>query len=188
MSSVQLQPISATEVSTGLASNPNPDTLYYLNVSPYTLYRWSGSGKTVVTLSAAGIAAFQAAPIISKPSQVNMGTGAAISGTATITGAQLATGLLVFTGGAGTQTLPTAAALLAALGTGGGAGTAHDFYVDNSAGSGTCTLAVSASILVPATVVVTGGATLTVAGQATGLACFRILFSSATAAVVFRLG
>jgi hypothetical protein len=113
-------------------------------------------------------------------------TGAAISGTATITAAQLATGSLVFSGGAGSQTLPTAALLGALIGA--KQGTEFDFTVDNSAGSGTCTLVVSASILVPATVVVTGGATLTVAGQATGLALFRIVFSSATAAVVFRIG
>lgn len=166
MGQVLIQPVSAAEVANGIAGNP--DTLYRLNVAPYTFYRWTGQSLVPTDVG----------------DQI---VGAPISGTATITGAQLAKGGLVFSGGAGTQTLPTAALLLAALG-GGGAGTVHDFFVDNSAGSGTCTLAVSASILVPATVVVTGGATLTVAGQATGLACFRILFSSTTAAVVFRLG
>ena len=130
MSNVPLQPISATEVSTGLASSPNPDTIYYLNVSPYTLYRWSGSGKTVVALTNG------TTPVMTKPATINA-TGGAISGTATISAANLATGALTFTGGAGTQTLPTAADLLAAIG-GTGQGTTFDFSVDNSAGSGTC--------------------------------------------------
>lgn len=168
MSQNFIQPVTAGEVANGIAGDP--DTLYRLTTAPWGLHRFIGAG---LALQPVGVS--------------RRIVGAAISGTATLTGAQVAKGGLVFSGGAGTQTLPTAALLLAALG-GGGAGTVHDFFVDNSAGSGTCTLAVSASILVPATVVVTGGATLTVAGQATGLALFRIVFSSATAAVVFRLG
>lgn len=113
-------------------------------------------------------------------------TGAAISGTATITAAQLVTGALIFSGGAGTQTLPTATLLGAALRA--GQGTSFEFTVDNTAGSGTCTIAVGAGI-VAATPVVTGGATLTVANSATqGIGIFRIVFSSATAAVLFRIG
>lgn len=112
--------------------------------------------------------------------------GAAISGTATITAAQLLTGALIFSGGAGTQTLPTGALLGAALGA--RKGTVFEFTVDNTAGSGTCTLATGTNMIAgPA--VVTGGATLTVANSATqGIGLFRIVFSSATAAVVFRLG
>lgn len=163
-----MQGVSAAELAAGVYGNP--DTLYYSKEAPYGIARWVGPSLPLIPVGVT-------CRVI----------GAAVSGTATITAAQLATGGLVFSGGAGTQTLPTAAALLAQLG-GGGAGTVFDFFVDNSAGSGTCTLAVSASILVPATVVVTGGATLTVAGQATGLALFRIVFSSTTAAVIFRLG
>jgi hypothetical protein len=113
-------------------------------------------------------------------------TGAAVSGTATVTAAQLVTGSLVFSGGAGTQTLPTATLLGAALNA--GAGTVFDFHVDNTAGSGTCTIAASTGI-VAGPAVVTGGATLTVANSATqGVGVFRIVFTSATTAVLFRLG
>ena len=171
MSQIAIQSVVAGDVTAGLAApNGNPDTLYRLGEAPYELHKLVGDR---LPLSPIGT--------------MRKVTPGAISGTATISAAALASGGLVFTGGAGTQTLPTAALLLAQLG-GGGKGTIFDFFVDNSAGSGTCTLAVSASILVPATIVVTGGATLTVAGQATGLALFRIVFSSATAAVIFRMG
>ncbi len=113
-------------------------------------------------------------------------TGAAIAGTATITAAQLLQGALTFTGGAGTQTLPTATLLGAALNA--AQGTRFFFTVDNTAGSGTCTVAVGAGI-VAAAPVITGGATLTVANSATqGIGVFLIVFSSATAAVLFRVG
>ncbi len=113
-------------------------------------------------------------------------TGAAISGTATVTAAQLALGALIFSGGAGTQTLPTATLIGAAINA--SQGTSFDFTVDNTAGSGTCTVAVGSGI-VAAAPVVTGGATLTVANSATqGIGVFRLVFSSATAAVLFRLG
>ena len=167
MSQNFIQAITPDELANGIKTDP--DTFYRRTTAPYPMFKGNGTNYPE--------------PIGNTKHIV----GGAIAGTATISAASLARGGLVFTGGAGTQTLPTAALLLAALG-GGGAGTVHDFFVDNSAGSDTCTLAVSASILIPATIVVTGGGTLTVAGQATGLALFRIVFSSATAAVIFRLG
>ena len=126
-------------------------------------------------------------------SQTATGTGnilegmtAAISGTGTMTAAALGTGKLIFTGGAGTQTLPTATNIgtqLQAV-----QGTVFDFSVDNTAGSGTCTIAVNTGI-VAAVPVITGGATLTVANSATqGIGAFRLVFSSATAAVLYRIG
>jgi hypothetical protein len=116
--------------------------------------------------------------------QVGNATTAAISGTATITAANLATGTLVFTGGAGTQTLPTATN----IGTQLGAVTTFDFIVDNTAGSGTCTIAVNTGI-VAAVPIITGGATLTIANSATqGIGLFRLAFSSATAAILYRIG
>lgn len=113
-------------------------------------------------------------------------TGTAVSGTASITTAALLTGSLIFSGGVGTQTLPTATALGLALNA--KAGTSFEFYIDNTAGSGTATLAVNTGIVASAAVI-TGGATLTVANSATqGIGIFRIVFSSATAAVLYRIG
>lgn len=112
-------------------------------------------------------------------------TGAAVAGTATVTTAQLLTGSLVFSGGAGTQTLPTATLLGTALNA--KQGTVFDFSVDNTAGSGTCTIAVGAGMTAAA--VITGGNTLTVGNSATvGVAQFRLHFFSATGAVLYRLG
>jgi hypothetical protein len=118
--------------------------------------------------------------------RVRYRTGAAVAGTGTVTAAQLVAGSLVFSGGAGTQTLPTATLLGSALNA--SAGTVFDFTVDNTAGSGTCTIGASTGI-VAGPAVVTGGATLTIANSTTqGIGLFRLVFSSATAAVLFRIG
>ena len=112
-------------------------------------------------------------------------TAAAVNVTATVTAAQLKTGVLSSTSVAAVAaTLPTAAALLAVL-TGAAAGTWFDFAVDNSAGANTVTVTASASITA-ATAVITGGANLAVAAGAVGL--FRVYFTSATVAKVYRLG
>lgn len=111
----------------------------------------------------------------------------AVNVTATLTGSQVAKGLITSTSAAAVAaTLPTAALLLAALGT-PGADTKKvlDFIVDNSAGANTVTVVASASITA-ATAVVTGGATLTIASGAVGL--FKIFFTSATVAKIYRVG
>lgn len=112
--------------------------------------------------------------------------GVTITGAATLTAAELATGAIIYTGGAASVTLPTATLLGTALRA--GASTQFDFAVDNTGGSGTCTIVVGTGI-VAGPAVVTGGATLTVAASATqGIGLFRLVFSSATAAVLFRIG
>ena len=111
-------------------------------------------------------------------------TASAINATATATAAQVATGLITSTSAAATAiTFPTAASLLAALGT--TTQSYFDLVVDNVSGANTVTMTPSASITA-ATAVVTGGATLTVASGAAGI--FRIYFTSATAAKVYRIG
>lgn len=160
------EPISATELSTrtGRASVIYDDSTTGLS------YLWDATNSKFQPLNVRS---------------VNR-TGAAVSGTATVTVAQLVTNALVFSGGSGTQTLPTATLLGAALNA--TQGTVFDFHVDNTAGSGTCTIAASTGI-VAGPAVITGGATLTVANSATqGIGLFRIVFSSATAAVLFRIG
>lgn len=123
-------------------------------------------------------------PIVTTSGLVQKHTASAINATATATAAQLSTGLVTSTSVAATAiTFPTAASLLSALGA--AAGTSYDLIVDNSAGANTVTMTASATITA-ATAVVTGGATLTVASGATGI--FRIYFTSATAAKVYRVG
>lgn len=118
--------------------------------------------------------------------RINYRNGVTITGAATLTAAQLATGQINYTGGAASVTLPTATLLGVELRA--SQGTVFDFAVDNTAGSGTCTI-VAAANLIAGPAVITGGATLTVANSATqGIGLFRIVFSSATAAVLFRLG
>lgn len=83
-----------------------------------------------------------------------------------------------------TLTLDTATNL--ATGLGAVQGTVVDFYIDNSAGASTVTLAVNTGITA-ATPVITGGGTLTVS-VANAVGIFRLVFTSATAAKLYRIG
>ncbi len=115
---------------------------------------------------------------------------AAINSTATATAAQVKTGWITSTSAAATTiTLPTGTLLGTALGA--VAGTSFDLYIDNTAGANTVTIAVAVNgissawqaQLIAATASVTPAALspLDVVSGVTGLACFRLMFSSATA-------
>ena len=115
-------------------------------------------------------------------------TGSAINSTATATAAQMVGGLITSTSAIATDiTTPTATAI-AALIPGAAQGTSFDLLIDNSAGASLVTLVLDGSITVPSTVVITGGATLTVAGSGTNeVGLFRFTFTSGTTAVVNRI-
>ncbi len=105
--------------------------------------------------------------------------------TATLEAAELATGYITSTSAAAVSlTLPTATLLAAEIGA--VAGTSFEFIVDNTAGANTVTILVGAGITA-ATPVITGGATLTVS-VANAIGIFRIVFSSATVAKLYRIG
>ena len=110
------------------------------------------------------------------------GTANAIDATATATAAQVATGYITSTSAAATTiTLPTGTLLGAALSA--TQGTSLDLFIDNTAGASTVTVAVAVNGVLSSAAVDTAGSfgDLTIASGATGLACFRIMFSSATA-------
>jgi hypothetical protein len=112
-------------------------------------------------------------------------TAHAANVTATLEAAQLATGYITSTSAAAVSlTLPTATLLATELGA--TAGTSFEFIVDNTAGANTVTIIVGAGITA-ATPVITGGATLTVS-VANDIGIFRIVFSSATVAKLYRIG
>lgn len=114
---------------------------------------------------------------------------AAINATATATAAEVATGYLTSTSvGTVTITLPTGTLLGAALGA--TRGTTLDLYVDNTAGASTVTVAVATNGILSAAAAAGSGAgagLLTVPSGVTGIGCFRIIFSSATAYVFSRI-
>lgn len=122
---------------------------------------------------------------------VRKNTASAINATATATAAQVAGGLITSTSAAATGiTLPTATQLGTQLGA--VQGTMFDFVVDNTAGSNTVTIIVGSGI-VAAKQVSSGDtavdALLTVAASATvGIGLFRLVFSSPTATVLYRIG
>jgi hypothetical protein len=119
----------------------------------------------------------------------NHPTTAAINATATATAAQVATGYITSTSAAATTiTLPTGTDLGTALGA--TAGTTMDLFVDNTAGASTVTIAVATNGILSAAAAAGSGAgagLLTVAFGVTGIGCFRIMFSSATAYVFSRI-
>jgi hypothetical protein len=119
----------------------------------------------------------------------NHPTTAAINATATATAAQVATGYITSTSAAATTiTLPTGTLLGTQLGA--TAGTVIDLFVDNTAGANTVTIAVATNGILSAAAAAGSGAgagLLTVPSGVTGLACFRIMFSSATAYVFSRI-
>jgi hypothetical protein len=111
----------------------------------------------------------------------------AINATATATAAQVATGYITSTSAAATAiTLPTGTLLGAALSA--TQGTVLDLFVDNTAGASTVTMVVATNGILSTAAADTPGSfgDLTIAAGATGLACFRIMFSSATAYVFTR--
>ncbi len=106
----------------------------------------------------------------------------AINSTATATAAQVKTGWITSTSAAATAiTLPTGTDLGAALGA--VKGTVHRLYIDNTAGSNTVTIVVAVNGILSALAVAVGASAglLTVPSGVTGLACFELMFSSATA-------
>jgi hypothetical protein len=114
---------------------------------------------------------------------------AAINATATATAAEVATGYITSTSvGTVTITLPTGTLLGAALGA--TRGTTLDLYVDNTAGANTVTIAVATNGILSAAAAAgssAGAGLLTVPSGVTGIGCFRIMFSSATAYVFSRI-
>ena len=113
----------------------------------------------------------------------------AINATATATALQISSGYITSTSAAPTTiTLPTGTLLGAQLGA--VRGTAFDLFIDNTAGASTVTIAVAVNGILSAAAAAAAGAgagLLTVPSGVTGLACFRLIFSSATAYTFTRI-
>lgn len=115
-------------------------------------------------------------------------TPAAINSTATATADQVASGYITSTSAAATTiTLPTGTLLGSQLGA--TAGTVMDLYIDNTAGANTVTIAVAVNGILSAAAAANGASQglLTVPSGVTGQACFRLMFSSATAYTFTRI-
>ena len=153
------------------------------------------TGKVVFdeTLLVTGIATFTAKPVLPILTELNTAidtrsTSAAINSTATATASEVATGYITSTSAGGTTiTLPTGTALGGELGA--SAGDVFDLVIDNTAGSSVVTIAVAVNGILSTAAADTPGSfgDLTVASGATGLAVYRIMFSSATAYAFTRV-
>jgi hypothetical protein len=118
-------------------------------------------------------------------------TPVAINATATATAAQVASGYITSTSAAATTiTLPTSTVIAAAIGA--VQGTVFKLYIDNTAGANTVTITpdssqVKSQVAQVATYGVPTFGLFTVASGTTGIACFQLVFSSATAASIARI-
>lgn len=116
---------------------------------------------------------------------------AAINATATATAAQVASGYITSTSASATTiTLPTSTVIAAQIGA--VAGTVFDLYIDNTGGANTVTITpdssqVKSQVAQVATYGVPTFGLFTVASGTTGIGCFRLVFSSATAASIARI-
>jgi len=125
-------------------------------------------------------------PVLDNPIGVHR-TTVSIPATATATPAQIAAGYIITTSAAATTiTLPTGTLLGAAVNA--IKGTTLDFFVDNTGGANTVTIAVAVNGILSTAAVDTAGSfgDLTVASGVTGLARYTIMFSSPTAYVFTR--
>jgi len=154
------------------------------NTGAVTVDATFGTATSVTTLAATTVTASNLVF-----TDQNHPTTAAINATATATAAEVATGYITSTSvGTVTITLPTGTDLGTALGA--TRGTTLDLYVDNTAGANTVTVAVATNGILSAAAAAGSGAgagLLTVPSGVTGIACFRIMFSSATAYVFSRI-
>ena len=140
-----------------------------------------------------GVATFTAKPVLPILTELNTtidthSTSAAINATATATAAEVATGYITSTSAAATTiTLPTGTLLGGELAA--SAGDVFDLVIDNTAGANTVTIAAAVNGVLSTAGVDTAGSfgDLTVASGATGLAVYRIMFSSATAYAFTRV-
>lgn len=159
----------------------NKESQFVMKYSAFKLLMLSSNTLTELT-AGAGVTVdgvlLKDGYVVNKPTPVEMNV------TATATPAQILSGYITSTSDAAVSiTTPTATAIGALIGA--VAGTSFDFTIDNSAGANTVTLILDASIAV-VTPAITGGATLTVS-TSNDIGIFRVVFTSATAAKIFRI-
>ena len=126
-------------------------------------------------------------PTLGNPKITHFST-ASIPATATATAGEVATGYIITTSAATTTiTLPTGTLLGAELNA--VKGTVFDLFIDNTGGANIVTIAVAVNGILSTAAADTAGSfgDLTVAAGVTGLAQFRLMFSSATAYVFTRV-
>lgn len=137
---------------------------------------------TDITTIAFGTAEMKVGPVIEERTTISA------NATATLTAAQVRTGYITSTSAAVTVlTLPTGTLLGAELGA--ARGTIHEFYIDNTLGANTVTVAVAVDGVLSSAAVANGASQglLTVPSGVTGIGGFRIVFSSATTYVFTRI-
>ena len=153
----------------------------------------AGSGVTISASSSGSNENLTLSPkgtgLLIEDTAINIYTPVAINATATATAAQVASGYITSTSAAATTiTLPTGTLLGTALGA--AQGTVFNLYIDNTAGANTVTIAVAVNGILSAAAAAGSGAgagLLTVPSGVTGMACFQLMFSSATAYTFSRV-
>lgn len=168
---------NATPVAQQAAANDLGTTLSNLGL------RVAGATYSLTTSSAV---TFTGTTKVKAP--IDTHTTAAVNSTATLTAAQVAGGYITSTSASPTtMTMPTGTLLGTQLGA--AQGTVMDLFIDNTAGANTVTLAVGTNAILSAAAVANSASQglLTVPSGVTGQACFRLMFSSASAYTITRI-
>ena len=147
----------------------------------------TGSVVSSIAQSFAGDKTFSGNVITNGNVIISNPTNAAINTTATATAANLLTGYITSTTVAAVNiTLPTASAIATAIGGTVANGTSLEFSVYNSGSTNAVTLVVGTGITVQTTPVITGSNSLVISAAAK-MGHFRLVFTSATTAMLFRV-
>lgn len=145
----------------------------------------AGGSTATFSVGAGGINT--TGPLVSSSQIVNH-TPVAVNSTATLTSAQIVSGYITSTSAAGTtMTMPTGTLLGGAVGA--TQGTILVFYIDNTAGASTVTLAPGVNGIISAAATAGSAANfglVTVPSGVTGVGEFTLMFSSPTAYVYSR--
>jgi hypothetical protein len=150
---------------------------------------FAGSGVQYAKWNSSGTSVNKITPLSANFMTIAAGvlqnyTTFAVNTSATVAAANFVKGYFTSTSGAAV-TLTTDSATNIATTLGAVQGSMFDFIVDNSAGSNTVTVALGAGITAP-TGAITGGTTLTVT-TTNKVGVFRLVFTSSSAAVLFRI-
>lgn len=187
-SDVQFLGIDGTVSLPGIAIGGTDTGLYKVSA---TQTGFSQDGALVLVLNSAGIATSTVAEqvtgagIVIAQNTINKKSLTALNTTGNLTAAMVNKGGITSTSAATvTATLATATAIGSQIGAVNG--TSIEFIVDNTAGANVVTVAVNTGITV-CSGVVTGSDTLTVS-VANAIGIFRLVFSSATVAKLYRIG
>jgi len=185
--SISVGPVATTMGAIGSSANANGATIAagVLNLQPATAS--FGGVVTTGAQSFSGVKTFSGDVVTNGNVIISNPTNAAINATALATAANILDGYITSTTAAAVSIgLPTATAIASAIGGTVANGTSLEFSVFNSGATNAVTLGLNVGITVQTNPVITGSNSLVISAAAK-MGHFRLVFTSATTAMLFRI-